>query len=139
LLIQRPPGTGKTIIIVEIAYNLLKQNPNLKLLITAPSNVAAAHFSKTLLNSNHKVVLYVSYTVSESEALIDKSIDNSYVHNIILSSKSTNSQAYQSLYFKDKWNELNKEEKKEFLLLRDIIFTDICKNADIMNRINSIT
>lgn len=42
-LIQGPPGTGKSTVITEIAYQILKNNPNDKILITSQSNVAVDH------------------------------------------------------------------------------------------------
>lgn len=42
-LIQGPPGTGKSTVITEITCQILKNNPNDKILITSQSNVAVDH------------------------------------------------------------------------------------------------
>ena len=42
-LIQGPPGTGKTSVIAEIVLQLLKRDPNSRILLTSQSNVAVDH------------------------------------------------------------------------------------------------
>lgn len=42
-MIQGPPGTGKSTVITEITCQILKNNPNDKILITSQSNVAVDH------------------------------------------------------------------------------------------------
>ena len=42
-LIQGPPGTGKTSVIAEIVLQILKRQPNAKILLTSQSNVAVDH------------------------------------------------------------------------------------------------
>ncbi len=42
-LIQGPPGTGKTSVIAEIVLQILKQNPESRILLTSQSNVAVDH------------------------------------------------------------------------------------------------
>lgn len=42
-LVQGPPGTGKSTVITELACQILKLNPDNKILITSQSNVAVDH------------------------------------------------------------------------------------------------
>ena len=42
-LIQGPPGTGKTSVIAEIVLQILRRNPDAKILLTSQSNVAVDH------------------------------------------------------------------------------------------------
>lgn len=42
-LIQGPPGTGKSTVITELVCQILKNNPNERILITSQSNVAVDH------------------------------------------------------------------------------------------------
>lgn len=42
-LIQGPPGTGKTSVISEIALQILKKNPEARILLTSQSNIAVDH------------------------------------------------------------------------------------------------
>lgn len=42
-LIQGPPGTGKTAVIAEIALQILKKDPDARILLTSQSNVAVDH------------------------------------------------------------------------------------------------
>ncbi len=42
-LIQGPPGTGKTSVISEIVLQILKREPNARILLTSQSNVAVDH------------------------------------------------------------------------------------------------
>lgn len=42
-LIQGPPGTGKTSVIAEIVLQILKQEPDSRILLTSQSNVAVDH------------------------------------------------------------------------------------------------
>lgn len=42
-LIRGPPGTGKTAVITEIALQILKQNPDARILLSSQSNVAVDH------------------------------------------------------------------------------------------------
>ena len=42
-LIQGPPGTGKTAVIAEIILQILRQNPDARILLTSQSNIAVDH------------------------------------------------------------------------------------------------
>lgn len=42
-LIQGPPGTGKTTVIAEIVLQILKKNPDVRILLASQSNVAVDH------------------------------------------------------------------------------------------------
>lgn len=42
-LIQGPPGTGKTAVIAEIVLQILRQNPDARILLTSQSNIAVDH------------------------------------------------------------------------------------------------
>ena len=47
-LIQGPPGTGKTTVIAEIALQILKKNPDVRILLASQSNVAVDHALKQI-------------------------------------------------------------------------------------------
>ena len=42
-LIQGPPGTGKTAVIAEIVLQILRRNPDARILLTSQSNIAVDH------------------------------------------------------------------------------------------------
>ena len=42
-LIQGPPGTGKTAVIAEIALQILRRNPDARILLSSQSNIAVDH------------------------------------------------------------------------------------------------
>lgn len=42
-LIQGPPGTGKTAVIAEITLQILRRNPNARILLSSQSNIAVDH------------------------------------------------------------------------------------------------
>jgi superfamily I DNA and/or RNA helicase len=53
-LIQGPPGTGKTTVIVECIRQLIKRQPNVKILITSQSNLAVDNVLERLVEVNQK-------------------------------------------------------------------------------------
>lgn len=57
-LIQGPPGTGKSTVITEITCQILKKNPNDKILITSQSNVAVDHVINKIvpLLPEHRII-----------------------------------------------------------------------------------
>ena len=50
-LIQGPPGTGKTTLIAEIVLQILRQNPDARILLTSQSNVAVDHALTQIANA----------------------------------------------------------------------------------------
>lgn len=50
-LIQGPPGTGKTAVIAEIALQLLRRNPDARILLTSQSNIAVDHALAQIANA----------------------------------------------------------------------------------------
>jgi predicted DNA helicase len=58
-LIQGPPGTGKTTVITEIVCQILKENPNHKILLASPSHVAVDHAIQNIhknLSDDKKII-----------------------------------------------------------------------------------
>ncbi|MDR3000212.1 MAG: AAA family ATPase [Fibromonadaceae bacterium] len=51
-LIQGPPGTGKTTVIVECIRQIIKREPNAKILITSQSNLAVDNVLEKILEIN---------------------------------------------------------------------------------------
>lgn len=49
-LIQGPPGTGKTAVIAEIALQILRRNPDARILLTSQSNIAVDHALAQIAN-----------------------------------------------------------------------------------------
>ena len=54
VVVHGPPGTGKTTTLVQAVIELLKQNK--RILVATPSNAAADHMTKSLLEFTNKVV-----------------------------------------------------------------------------------
>ena len=50
-LIQGPPGTGKTAVIAEIVLQILRRNPDARILLTSQSNVAVDHALTQIANA----------------------------------------------------------------------------------------
>lgn len=50
-LIQGPPGTGKTAVIAEIALQILRRNPDARILLTSQSNIAVDHALAQIANA----------------------------------------------------------------------------------------
>lgn len=58
-LIQGPPGTGKTTVITEIVGQILKENPDHKVLLASPSHVAVDHAIQSIteiLDEDKKII-----------------------------------------------------------------------------------
>ncbi|MGD6869485.1 AAA domain-containing protein [Bacillus cereus] len=58
-LIQGPPGTGKTTVITEIVCQILKENPDHKILLASPSHVAVDHAIQSIkgnLSKDKKII-----------------------------------------------------------------------------------
>ena len=50
-LIQGPPGTGKTAVIAEIVLQLLRRNPDARILLTSQANIAVDHAMAQIANA----------------------------------------------------------------------------------------
>ncbi|MFM2290896.1 MAG: hypothetical protein RIS29_709 [Bacteroidota bacterium] len=70
-VIQGPPGTGKTTVITEIVFQLLKQQPEAKILITSQTNNAVDQVLENLIN-NAIPVLRLSGVTKPRNPLIQK-------------------------------------------------------------------
>lgn len=57
LVIFGPPGTGKTVTVIEAVRQLLRMDPRNRILLVAPSNSAADLIATRLLDLGGKVVL----------------------------------------------------------------------------------
>ena len=55
-LVQGPPGTGKTTVIAEIILQLLKKDPNQRILMTSQSNIAVDHALVQVCKANQDIL-----------------------------------------------------------------------------------
>lgn len=71
-VLHGPPGTGKTILIAKTVYVLLQMDPNVRVLLTAPSNRAADMIAEKLMEEFDNKVM------QRNNVLRLKSIGNDY-------------------------------------------------------------
>ncbi|TFK49292.1 P-loop containing nucleoside triphosphate hydrolase protein [Heliocybe sulcata] len=79
-----PPGTGKTVTIVETIRQIMDRDPNARILACAPSNSAADHIAESLtMYGNDKMLRY--YAPSRPRAAVpDALIDFTYERQLEL-------------------------------------------------------
>lgn len=130
-LIQGPPGTGKTTTIVGLAYAIHHQQRS-KILITAPSNAAASRITEALGMANLNVVRYLSDARQELDYLPDDAVSQYYVHRIAVCLDIPDSKRLNELEVKKSDGQLIEDESTEYRKLREKVYKDICKNADIV-------
>jgi len=70
-LLQGPPGSGKTTVIVELIWQLIRQNQNHKILLTSESNLAVDNALDRLRSANKSCIKAVRFgnNVKEEEGL----------------------------------------------------------------------
>ena len=83
-ILQGPPGTGKTTVIVEVIEQLLKSNPNTRILVASQTNVAIDNVLEGLEKSPNNI----SFMRFVSKFSVDKLSDN--IRNHTLESKLYN-------------------------------------------------
>lgn len=115
-LIQGPPGTGKTTVITEIVGQILKENPNQKILLSSPSHVAVDHAIQSIaeiLDKDKKII-----RVGRSERISKESqslLINNQLEEWVGSVKNESKQQLLN-YLNSKYNiaqELSDEVNKE--------------------------
>ena len=73
-MLHGPPGTGKTRLIATTVRYLLKMDSNFRILITAPSNLAADMLALKLME------FFDSHLMNSSNVLRLRSVGNDYVN-----------------------------------------------------------
>lgn len=56
-VLHGPPGTGKTLLIAKAVHCLLEMDPKVRVLLTAPSNMAADVIAEKLMEEFDKTVM----------------------------------------------------------------------------------
>ncbi|XP_072386065.1 putative helicase mov-10-B.1 [Diabrotica undecimpunctata] len=112
-IIFGPPGTGKTITVVESVYQIWKKYPNSRILICAPSNAATNEVAVRLRKSIPKTEIfrYIGFT---------------YAHN------KTELQGIEDIVNLDKHGVFYEPSMKELLKYR-VLLTTIVTSARLVN------
>lgn len=114
-LIQGPPGTGKTVTSAAIVYHLagLKQG---KILVCAPSNIAADQLSEKI----HKTGLKVVRLCAKSRESISTRVEFLSLHNQIKAlSQRDHKRLFELIELKEKIGELSKEDHDVYKKLKN--------------------
>lgn len=110
-LIQGPPGTGKTTVITEIVHQILRENPDSRILLSSQSHVAVDHALTNIsrIIGDKKIIRIgrLDKIAEESESLLMTNQVNSWVEKVRAESKD-NFQAYLRTAF-----QLTEEESNE--------------------------
>ncbi len=113
-LIQGPPGTGKTVISAAIVYHLANLKIG-KVLVCAPSNIAADQLSEKISKTGLKVVR----VCAKSRESISSRVEYLSLHNQI---KSLNQRDHKRLFDlirnKEETGELSKEDHELYKKLK---------------------
>lgn len=113
-LIQGPPGTGKTVISAAIVYHLANLKIG-KVLVCAPSNIAADQLSEKISKTGLKVVR----VCAKSRESISSRVEYLSLHNQI---KNLNPRDHKRLFDlirnKEETGELSKEDHEMYKKLK---------------------
>ena len=90
-LIQGPPGTGKTVTSAAIVYHLAKLKAGNKVLVCAPSNIAADQLSEKV----EKIGLKVVRVCAKSRESISSRVEHLSLHNQL---RKLNPKEYKRLF-----------------------------------------
>lgn len=131
-LIQGPPGTGKTTVIAEIVWQILRKNPDSKILITSQTNLAVDNALGRLTSKNLVRPLRIGkmekledegkvysnsrindWLKAKSESAEEEENQENAVHDWLNNIVSNSSQEEKYSNIIDKWkNRLKSENKK---------------------------
>lgn len=125
-LIQGPPGTGKTNTSGAIVYHLNKMNPNKKILVCAPSNVATDHLTLKL----SQLGLNVVRLMARSREDVDSTVKDYTIDKLIKDKAGSN---FLKLFKKkEELGELNHADGKIFEKEYKKYKNKVLKSADII-------
>ena len=128
-LIQGPPGTGKTVTSAAIVYHLAKLKVG-KVLVCAPSNIAADQLSEKV----EKIGLKVVRVCAKSRESISSRVEHLSLHNQL---KKLNSKDYKRLFelLKKKEEdgiELTKSEHDTYKKLKNRAEAEILNDSEVV-------
>lgn len=132
-LIQGPPGTGKTVTSSAIVYHLAKSNQksNNKVLVCAPSNIAADQLAEKI----SKTGLNVIRVCSKSREAISTNVENLSLH-FLIREKGLNSNQIKRLneLIKKREDEgdLNNDNYELYKKLKAKAENEVIYNADVI-------
>ena len=128
LLLQGPPGTGKTVTSAAIVYHLSKLNAG-KILVCAPSNIAADQLSEKI----EKIGLKVVRVCAKSREYISSRVEHLSLHNQIKKLQGKEYKRLQELIKKkEDGGELSKSEHDVYKKLKNKAETEILDNQDVI-------
>ncbi len=81
-LIQGPPGTGKTTIIVELIQQIIKQNSNVKILVTSQGNDAIDNVFKKFLDGKIQFVRLASQNTLDNDKVAKEILPHTYTEKL---------------------------------------------------------
>ena len=114
-LIQGPPGTGKTVISAAIVYHLANLKIG-KVLVCAPSNIAADQLSEKISKTGLKVVR----VCAKSRESISSRVEYLSLHNQIKNlSLRDHKRLFDLIKSKEETGELSKEDHEHYKKLKN--------------------
>jgi regulator of nonsense transcripts 1 len=127
-LIQGPPGTGKTVTSAAIVYHLANLKVG-KVLVCAPSNIAADQLSEKIAKTGVKVVRLCA----KSRESISTRVEHLSLHNQI---KTLNPREYRRLFelmkMKEETLELKKEDHETYKKLKNKGESEVLSGAEVV-------
>jgi regulator of nonsense transcripts 1 len=127
-LIQGPPGTGKTVTSAGIVYHMAKLNVG-KVLVCAPSNIAADQLSEKIARTGVKVVRLCA----KSRESISTRVEHLSLHNQI---KQLPQKEYKRLIelmkLKEEIFELKKDDHEYYKKLKKKAENEVLQHAEVV-------
>lgn len=127
-LIQGPPGTGKTVTSAAIVYHLAKSNLG-KVLVCAPSNIAADQLSEKISKTGIKVVR----VCAKSREAISTNIEYLSMHNLIRQLNNRDSRKLNDLMKqREEHGELSIDNYELYKKLKIKAETEVVSGAEVI-------
>lgn len=127
-LIQGPPGTGKTVTSAAIVYHLSKLNVG-KVLVCAPSNIAADQLSEKISKTGLRVVRLCA----KSRESISTRVEHLSLHNQIKNlNMKDNRRLFDLIKIKEDTGDLKKEDHNVYKKLKNKAENEVLSMTEVV-------
>lgn len=126
-LIQGPPGTGKTVTSAAIVYHLALLKVG-KVLVCAPSNIAADQLSEKIAKTGVKVVRLCA----KSRESISTRVEHLSLHNQIKQLNNKDSRRLRDLIDKKEVSELKKDDHEIYKKLKHKAENEVLNTTEVV-------